>query len=119
MSQVTTEASFITNARDNIVINPNVHSGDHALVGQVEHAFRRLIRNERDGGRGHILVPSARASRFHVCEMLEHESVEDASPVDGLERHDIVAIVVISSSRGEIEEMYAHVDNCQKMRLFS
>ena len=88
-----------------------MHGDYHALIGQVKHAFWRLICNEGDGGCGWVLVPVA----GDVCEMVEYKPIEDTSPVDGLERCNIIAVIVISGSRREWEEVFTHVDNCQKM----
>ena len=90
-----------------------MHGAEYALVGQVEQASRRFIRYEGDGGQNLVwfLIPAA----GQVCDMREHKPGECASRVDDLhQRHALFAVVVISSSRGNWEEMFAHADDWQK-----
>ena len=107
-SHVTIEASSIT--CNIVVINPDMH-GDPCNLNQ---ALWRLNRNEADGGRGRVLISAAR----QVSKMRENEPIELASPVDGLEWHNIIAVIVISNSRREIEVVFTHVANCQIMGTF-
>ena len=93
-----------------------MHSAKHTLLGKVHQAFWRLIRNEADGRGDWFLPPIA----WQVCEMREYKPIEDTSPVGDLhQRYALIAVVVISSSRRHWKEMFAHVDNWQKMRLLS
>ena len=104
-------SNSITNTCNNVVINPDMHSAKHTLLGKVHQAFWRLIRNEADGRGDWFLPPIA----WQVCEMREYKPIEDTSPVGDLhQRYALIAVVVISSSRRHWEEMFTHVDNWSK-----
>ena len=86
----------------------------HGDPCNLNQALWRLNRNEADGGRGRVLISAAR----QISKMRENEPIELASPVDGLEWHNIIAVIVISNSRREIEVVFTHVANCQIMGTF-
>ena len=90
-----------------VVTQPDVHCANVTLVSTVIQALWRLISNKGDTGGGWVLIPIARL----VCKMREDERVEGAIHwrVEGLEWDDIIAVVVIPSSRNEWKEMYAHI----------